>query len=371
MNCVYAVNADTYKNEIIGSGNGAPGQTFFASHPNLLPGIKLVVDEGSIPSKNELQKMIEDGITIPYTEEDDKVWVSYKEVSNFYNSDAFSRHFVIDYSTGQIIFGDGVRGVNPPKGKFNIKIDEYKVGGGELGNVAAHKLQFLTQNIPYIAGCDNPFAAEGGCDMEDIESLKSRSAGVFKSLNRAVTREDFEWLSCESSSSVGRAYCLENMTKDGRVKIIIVPEIVGKKEHDGKLIPSKELLRRVTNYLDERKLVGTSILVTAPTYRNIKIQLDLIFKNNVFNVDNEKVKIRRQLDVLFSPLVGGDGKGFEFGKTITKGLILKNLEKNNSILSINNVELFDEESSIVVESIVLKEDELPFLQSVEIADKRG
>ena len=125
------------------------------------------------------------------------------------------------------------------------------------------------------------------------------------------------------------------------------------------------------NYLDERKLVGTSILVTAPTYRNIKIQLDLIFKNNVFNVDNEKVKIRRQLDVLFSPLVGGDGKGFEFGKTITKGLILKNLEKNNSILSINNVELFDEESSIVVESIVLKEDELPFLQSVEIADKRG
>lgn len=371
VNCVYAVNADTYKNEIIGSGNGAPGQTFFASHPNLLPGIKLVVDEGSIPSKNELQKMIEDGITIPYTEEDDKVWVSYKEVSNFYNSDAFSRHFVIDYSTGQIIFGDGVRGVNPPKGKFNIKIDEYKVGGGELGNVAAHKLQFLTQNIPYIAGCDNPFAAEGGCDMEDIESLKSRSAGVFKSLNRAVTREDFEWLSCESSSSVGRAYCLENMTQDGRVKIIIVPEIVGKKEHDGKLIPSKELLRRVTNYLDERKLVGTSILVTAPTYRNIKIQLDLIFKNNVFNVDNEKVKIRRQLDVLFSPLVGGDGKGFEFGKTITKGLILKNLEKNNSILSINNVELFDEESSIVVESIVLKEDELPFLQSVEIADKRG
>ena len=91
----------------------------------------------------------------------------------------------------------------------------------------------------------------------------------------------------------------------------------------------------------------------------------------MFNVDNEKVKIRRQLDVLFSPLVGGDGKGFEFGKTITKGLILKNLEKNNSILSINNVELFDEESSIVVESIVLKEDELPFLQSVEIADKRG
>ena len=254
---------------------------------------------------------------------------------------------------------------------FNIKIEEYKVGGGELGNVAAHKLQFLAQSIPYIAGCDNPFAAEGGCDMEDIESLKSRSAGVFKSLNRAVTREDFEWLSCESSSSVGRAYCMENMAKDGRVKIIIVPETVSKKEHDGKLIPSKELLRRVTNYLNERKLVGTSIIVTAPTYRNIKIRLDLIFKNNVFNVDNEKVKIRKQLDVLFSPLIGGDGKGFEFGKTITKGLILKNLEKNNSILSINNVELFDEESSIVVESIVLKEDELPFLQSVEIVDKRG
>lgn len=371
MNCVYAVNADTYQNEIVGSGTGAPGQSFYVSHPKLLPGIRIAVEEGTIPSKNELDKMIKDGIDIPYEKESDKIWVNYKEVPNFYNSDAFSRHFVIDYSSGRIIFGDGVRGVNPPKGKFNIKILEYKVGGGEIGNVAAHKLQFLTQSIPYITGCDNPFPAEGGCDMESIESLKSRAAGVFKSLNRAVTREDFEWLSCESSSSVGRAYCLENKTLDGRIRIIIIPELVKEIGKNIKLIPSKELLRRVTNYLNDRKLVGTSIVVTAPVYRNIKIQLDLSFKNNVFNVDIEKTKIKEQMEIFFNPLVGGEGKGYDFGKTITKGLILKILEKNNSILSINNVELFDEESGIAVEKLLLKEDELPFLDGVVIFDRRG
>ena len=371
INSVYAENADTYRNEVAGSGNGAPGQTFQVAHPNLLPGIKVVVNEGSIPSENELEKMRKDGIKEPYEEIDKQVWVNYKEVPNFYNSDAFSRHFVIDYSTGRIIFGDGVRGINPPKGKFNIKVSEYKVGGGEIGNVAAHKLQFLTQSIPYIAGCDNPFPAEGGCDMETVENLKSRSAGVFKSLNRAVTCEDFEWLSCEASSSVGRAFCLKNKTKDGRIRTIIVPKRNNDFDLSTKLIPSKELLRRVGRYLDDRKLVGTSILLTGPIYRDFKIHLDLVFKNNVFDVEYEKSQIKKQLFYFFDPLCGDSGNGFEFGKNVTKGLILTNLEKNQSVLSVNGLEIFDNESNIMVETLFMREDELPYLFDVEIIDRRA
>lgn len=371
INSVYSVNADTYRNEIIGSGNGAPGQIFRVSHPNLLPGLSLSVNEGAIPSGNEIEKMKKDGIEEPYEVNDKQVWVKYKEVHNFYNSGPFSRHFVVNYSTGQILFGDGVHGVNPSKGKFNIRVNEYKVGGGGNGNIAAHKLQFLTQSIPYIAGCDNPFAAEGGCDMETVESLKARSAGIFKSLNRAVTREDFEWLSCEASSSVGRAYCLKDKTSDGKVRTIIIPEMTSGMGYGEKLVPSKELLRRVKNYLDERKLVGTEILISGPVYRSFRIKVEVIFKNNVFNFDNEKNKIKEHLEVFFHPLIGYNGKGYEFGKTVTKGLILKVLGKNQGILSVGKIEIFDEDAGVAVEYLLSKNDELPYLSDVLVVDRRG
>ena len=370
INSVYAVNADSYTDEIIGSGTGAPGQVFRTAHQNLLPGLRLCVDEGSIPSANEIAKMKKDGIEQPYETADTHVWVRYKEVPNFYTSDAFSRHFVINYSTGEILFGDGVHGVMPPKGKFNIKVSEYKVGGGKDGNVAAHTLQFLTQSIPYIAGCDNPFAAEGGSDMETVESLKARSAGVFKSLNRAVTKEDFEWISREASSSVGRAHCLKNKTAAGKIKTVIIPEMTNSVSYTAKLFPSKELLRRVKQYLEERKLVGTEIEVSGPVYRSCRITLEVVFKNMVFDSDGEKAKIRRQLEIYFHPLLGGSGQGFEFGKSVTKGLILQTLEKNQAIVSVPAVGIFDEDAGVMVETLVSQEDELPYVSHIDITDRR-
>lgn len=371
QNCVYAINADTYKNEILGSGNGGPNQKFRLTHTDILPGLTLVVNEGSIPSKNEINKMKNDGIMEPYTLTEDEVWVSYKEVKNFYNSDSFSRHFIIDYSTGDVIFGDGIHGINPPKGKFNIKVKEYKVGGGIKGNITNNKLQFLTQSIPYISGCNNPLPAEGGADMETVEELKSRAVGIFKSLNRAVTREDFEWLSCEASSAVGRAHCLNNKTIDGKIRTIIIPRINKNIFQHEKLIPSKELIRRVKNYLDDRKMLGTSILVTGPVYRNFNLSIELLFKNNITNSEYEINQIKEKLLIFFNPILGGDGNGTQFGKPVTKGMVLKTLENQYSILTINKINITDNDANVFVETLLLQEDEIPFLEKIEIIEKRG
>ncbi len=369
INSVYAANQDTYRDEILGSANGAPKQICSVSHPDLLPGIKLSVDENSIPSNNELKIMKNEGIECPYKETGDGIWVTYREVPNFYNSTPFSRHFVVDYSTGQIMFGDGIHGINPPKGKFNIRAEEYKVGGGEKGNVAAHKIQFMTQSVPYIAGCDNPFASEGGCDMESIDSLKSRAAGVFKSLNRAVTADDFQWLSREASSSVGRAYCPRKKTKNGEIKTIIIPEIASGNTYETKLIPSRELLRRVSKYLDDRKIVGNMIVVSAPSYRDFYIKIMLEFKSNVFDFESEKQKIKENLVLYFHSLVGDKGKGWEFGKSVTVGAVLKQLEKIDSILSVAETQIFDIDANVSVDELALREDELPYLSSVTIVEK--
>lgn len=369
LNCVYAKNEKTYENEIIGSGTGAPGQSLFVAHKDILKGSVLYVNEKSIPSANELEIIRKDCGTEPYFEKDDGVWVRYTEVENFYSSNAFSRHYVIDYSNGRILFGDGVKGVNPPKGKFNILMKSYHTGGGTVGNVARNTLQGLIQSIPFISGCTNPFPAEGGADMETVDNLKSRAAGAFKSLQRAVTAEDFQWLAREASASVGRSYCLKKRNAKNEVCTVIIPARPAGVGYDVKLLPSRELIRRVKEYLDDRKLVGTPLCVQAPVYKEFNITLTITFKSDVLDEGKTKARIEDCLRRNFDCLEGDGGAGWEFGKEVTMGMVMKQLEKINEILSINSVEVFDLDADVVVEKILLRDDELPFLKNV-IIEKR-
>jgi predicted phage baseplate assembly protein len=369
-NAVYAQNRTSYKNEIAGSGTGAPAQIVGPTHTPLLPGLILYVDEGSIPPTNELDMMASEGITEPYIIEEEAVWVRYKEVDNFYSSGSFSRHFMVDYREQKIYFGDGQRGINPPRRKFNIRIALYSTGGGVAGNVAAGTLRTLTQSIPFVAGCDNPFPAEGGADMETVDNLKARAAGVFKSLQRAVTAEDFQWLARESSASVGRAWCLNEKNQQGEIVIIIIPVMPSKTALEQKLVPSRELIRRVSVYLEDRKLVGTKIRVQGPVYRVFNILLTLVFKSDVLDVERLKKSIDTSLRGFFHAVIGGSGEGWDFGRSVTGGAILKQLEKVNGILSVDEARLFDVDAGVVVDKLVLKVDEIPFLEEVRIENRR-
>ncbi len=370
-NAVYACNRTRYENEIAGSATGAPGQSVPIAHGPVLSGLQLSVNEGSIPPANELELMKKEGIAEPYIKEEEAVWVKYREVENFYGSTPFSRHFVIDYKNNRIFFGDGQHGINPPIKKAGIRIDSYTTGGGSAGNVAPHTLRVMAQNIPFIAGCDNPFGAEGGSDMEDTDNLKSRAAGVFKSVARAVTTEDFEWLARESSASVGRAHCLKEKNTQGEICVIIVPSMTEGTPLDVKRVPSKELIRCVVSYLNERKLVGTKIRVQEPVYRSFSAEFSLVFRSDVLDEGNLKKKVENTLREYFHVLKGGEGNGWEFGREITKGAVLKQLEKIDGLLSINDVILYDKDADIIVEKLLLKPDEVPFLQDVVIRNRKA
>lgn len=369
-NAVYVQNKTQHINEIAGSGTGAPAQTITPAHSPLLPGIVLYVDEGSVPPSNELEKMKAEGIKEPYIIENEAVWIRYREVETFYTSTPISRHFVVDYREQKIYFGDGQRGINPPRRKFNIRLASYYSGGGAAGNVAAGALSTLSQSIPFIAGCVNPFPAEGGADMETVENLKARAAGVFKSLQRAVTAEDFQWLSREASASVGRAWCLKDKNPQGEICIIIIPARPAAAELSFKLIPSRELIRRVTSYLNDRKLVGTKIRVQGPLYRTFDIQLTLVFRSDVLDVERLTKEIERSLRTYFHPLEGSGGDGWEFGRVVTIGAVLKQLERIEGIISVDDVRLFDRDAGVLVEKLLLRVDEIPYLADVNVENRR-
>jgi predicted phage baseplate assembly protein len=277
---------------------------------------------------------------------------------------------VVDYREQKIFFGDGQRGLIPPRRKFNIKLASYNTGGGSVGNVAAGMLRTLTQSIPFIAGCDNPFPAEGGADIESVDNLKTRAAGVFKSLQRAVTGEDFQWLSREASASVGRAWCLKEANRQGEICVVIIPVLPSGEDLSYKLIPSRELIRRVTIYLNERKLVGTKLRVQGPRYRSFNIQFILVFRSDVLDVERLKKTIETAMRSYFHALYGDNGDGWEFGKAVSGGAVLKQLEKIEGILSVDEAQLFDNDAGVVVDKLILKDDEIPYLDEVRIENRR-
>ena len=205
--------------------------------------------------------------------------------------------------------------------------------------------------------------------METVDNLKSRAAGAFKSLQRAVTAEDFQWLAREASASVGRSYCLKKRNAKNEVCTVIIPARPAGVGYDVKLLPSRELIRRVKEYLDDRKLVGTPLCVQAPVYKEFNITLTITFKSDVLDEGKTKARIEECLRRNFDCLEGDNGSGWEFGKEVTMGMVMKQMEKINEILSINSVEVFDLDADVVVEKILLRDDELPFLKNV-IIEKR-
>ncbi len=371
LNAVTASHVKSHENEIAGSGTGAPNQSVRLAHGPLLPGMVLYVNEGSKPPENELEIMRNEGIASPYYTSGEEVWIRYREVENFYGSTPFSRHFVVDYENNLIHFGDGEKGVAPPRIKFNIKAERYNTGGGKSGNVTAGILRTLPQNIPFILGCDNPYQAGGGADMETVDNLKGRAAGVFKSLQRAVTAEDFQWLAYEASASVGRAWCLREKNAYGEIRIIIIPAMSNSVTLFEKLIPSRELLRRVHSYLDERKLVGTKIQVQGPVYRSFSINLTVIFRSDVLDAERLKQSITKNLKQYFHGLQGGEEEtGWEFGHAVTRGIVLKQLEKITGIFSVEEAALLDIDAGVTTEKIILKNDEIPWLEDVIVDNRR-
>ncbi|MDR1626331.1 MAG: putative baseplate assembly protein [Spirochaetia bacterium] len=327
LNAVYARNSVGYTNEIAGSGTGGPGQRVLPAHGPLLPGLVLYVGEGSIPPAKEIDAMRAEGTREPYYEEAGEVWVRYLEVPNFYASGPMSRHFVVDYGGGAVLFGDGRRGINPPCGKFNIRLASYNAGGGEAGNAAPGTLRVLAENIPFVSGCDNPFPAEGGAGRESVDSLKARAAGILKSRGRAVTAGDFEWLAREASSSVGRAFCLKEKNRLGEIRVALVPAAPAGEDLRGRLVPSRELLRRVQAYLEERKLVGTGIRLQGPVYHRFSIFLTVTAAAGVLDRERLKRSIEVSLRKAFHPLWGGTGAGWDFGKAVSAGVCLSSLKK--------------------------------------------
>jgi predicted phage baseplate assembly protein len=366
-NSVEAANVVTIRDEVLGSSDGTPIQSFSLSQGPLLEGEVIEVRERDEPSNDDLQDLGTDAVR---RDGDEGVWVRWKAVESFFDSGPRARHYVRNPLSGRIQFGDGTRGMMPPAGRNNVIARRYQVGGGVRGNVNAMTLTQLTRAIAYIDKCYNALPAAGGADAETVDEAKARAPLTLKSRDRAVTAEDFESLALRASTGVARAKCLPSQKHDGEVQVVVVPRGDEKNvDLTKRLQPAPELLRVVKNHLDERRLVGTVVEVLKPTYVEISIKVTLV-RRTVGQTDRLKREIEDKLRRYLHPLVGGrDGKGWPFGRSVYKSDLAHLVEEVPGVEVIDSITLFDEDQRVAVENARLPPGGLVYLVNVAVVER--
>ena len=134
---------------------------------------------------------------------------SYEVVDNFLDSTSTDRHVTIAVDSNDratLRFGDGVNGAIPVG---NGTVD-YKIGGGEGGNVEANTITSIdgtftdTLGNPVLVTVNNTSEASGGAPRESNAEIRQNAPKASRVLKRAIAREDYEVVA-EQVPGVARA----------------------------------------------------------------------------------------------------------------------------------------------------------------------
>jgi predicted phage baseplate assembly protein len=292
--------AETIRQEVVGGSDGSRNQIVrLHSRPVLRESLQLFIQVG---------------------DEGPQLW---REVADLFGAGPSDNEYMLNRTTGEIRFGDGVNGnvpvayVGDPGG--NIVAREYRTGGGRRGNVPAGAISTLVTTVPGIAATSNLQAAYSGRDEETLDEAKKRAPGSLRSRDRAVTAEDFEYLAAQAAD-VKRAKALPGFHPDfpnqklpGLVSVIVVPDADPQQPMP---MPSDGTLRSVCRFLDERRLITTEVFVLKPHYQRVEVRGDVVAAEPA-DAAQVHEQVVTSLIEYFHPLHGGEnGRGWPFGGTI-------------------------------------------------------
>jgi len=329
---VSATNVSRVREEVLGRSDGSPGQRFYLEHVPVVA------------------RTVEEYLVIRYSDSKEERW---QEVSDFSSSGPSDRHYTLDSNSGEIRLGPALQqpdrqirrfGAIPEKG-CQIVMRGYRYGGGQAGNVGANSLRILRTSIAFVERVSNRKPAIGGLDAEQLDHAKMRVPGHLRSLNRAVTASDFEYLAMQAAEEfIGRVFCLQPpQTARGENRILVVPRVpIGVQ---GFISPEslelkEDVRERIQSYLDERRLLSTRVEVTTPEYQWVETVVR--FKVSQHH-EPEKVRkaVEDRLLQFVNPLVGGvDSKGWEFGRDLLVSDIMAALSGVPGVNFIRSVKLY-------------------------------
>ncbi len=332
---VRAEHSELVVDEVLGRATGEAGMTFSLAHAPVLPRrddeFVLVAGGGTGT----------DGVA--------RLW---REVPDFSASGPDDTHVVWDDAAGVIRFGPAVRypdgtvrhhGAVPPSGA-TISVARYRHGGGSAGNVGAGTLTMMRVGIPFVDRVENLAPARGGVDPEAVDNVKERGPLTLRAGERAVTAGDFERLALESTTEVARARCLPATRPGEPVRVLLVPRLAAPPDlhtiDDFAL--DDRLYQTVQRYLDERRVIGSVVELTAPYY----VGLSVVTMVRAATGRPPTLVRQRVLDALYahlSPVPSPDGShaGWAWGAPVTSAGLTNLVAELDGVAGVDELVCFE------------------------------
>jgi baseplate J-like protein len=258
--------------EIVGSSDGSAGQQFrLAKKPLIDDSLVLRVDEGGGPV----------------------VWTRQPSLLHSRGADL---HFTLRRDADEyawVAFGDNRYGHAPRRGFNNITAD-YVVGGGVKGNVPPGTIAKAVTTIPRLKKTANEKAANGGMDIESVQDAAARAPRQFRSMDRAVTTQDYE--SHALSLGVGKARA--RAASWNRIELYIAPAGGG--------YPTDTLKQDLLRYFEQKRMLTSIVDVLDPEYVPVFIEGVLEVEPYVF-----QQRVRQGAEAAVQHFLGFDQRRFE------------------------------------------------------------
>lgn len=359
---VPATHSVSIENDVLGTSTGEPGQSFTLSNSPVLalrPGETIEVEE----MRNA-----------------EVVFVPWKKVDDFSMSTRFDRHYVLNMATGEVQFGPSVRQSDGtvkqygriPENRRTVRFSRYRYGGGVDGNLPEGSLKTMLMSLAYISRTSNRVRAVGGRDQETVEEMKLRAQRELQAQHRAVTAQDYEQFTKNSSRAVARTRCLtpNEVTEGvpGTVSILVVPA-VAEALNAGNIrsLHLEDVFRaEIREFLDQYRLLTTSLNIREPRYTGVKVKAKIVPQDfvrpseAVRNVDQE---LRRYLMPLplndRTPLLQAEEhwEGWEFGKDVFAAEIVSLIQQVPTVKYVLDVEVLSRSVVPVEESSIFDDGE--------------
>ncbi|HKD97890.1 MAG TPA: baseplate J/gp47 family protein [Micromonosporaceae bacterium] len=340
-----AYHCDPVEGELLGVGNGAPGQILRAAHTpivttaeafDVMLGVETHVDD------------LAAGATA--REHEGRTYEIWRPVETFAGAAATDRVYRLDRESGTVTFapaldlrlGDGQEGARPvaalPTAGRQIRL-WYRTGGGPSGNVAAGQLTTLRDPVQGVT-VTNAAPARGGRAIEGLEQAMVRGPYEFYSQLRAVTARDFELLATSGSAAVSRARAFTrasmwSFARPGEVEVVLVPH-VGEEARPGWRLPAATVtdhqmppaLAATQASLDARRALGTTVVTTWARYKSVSVRGRVVVRAQE-NADAVRQRIHDRLYQVISPLpTPASPDGWAFGEPMRASNVYRLLEQS-------------------------------------------
>lgn len=247
-NVVAVTQGETVRDEILGSGDGAAGQTL-ALRQAPLTYLPATDPEGLAAVESTLLVTVNG--------------VAWEERPTLVGSAADERVFTTvedDAGRTEVVFGDGIEGPRPPTGRDNIRA-RYRKGLGVSGNVASGGIAKLVDNLAGVQKVTNPEQTHGGVDREGPDAIRGNAPASIQTFGRVVSVGDFAALAL-GYPGIGKARAVW-LTRDPATHQPLAHPYVQLTvaSPDGDIDGNDPLLGRLRAFLDGRRDPNMSLRI--------------------------------------------------------------------------------------------------------------